>query len=103
MAAVFDSAIDKALCAVLAADETDAAVALLTEVAVLDDFAMSVCSLVTCSSRLAIRASMGLRSVQPAVSTSKAKMNAFATVVAPFLRVKSLPNPSQNLAHTCIA
>jgi hypothetical protein len=103
MAAVFFSAIDRALFAVLVADDADAAVALLAVVAVLDNFAMSVCSLLTCSSRLAIRASMGLRSVQPAVITSKAKMNAFATVVAPSLRIKSLPNPSQNLAHPRIA
>jgi hypothetical protein len=91
MAAVFDSDIDKALFAVLTADDADAAAALLAVVAVLDDFAISDCSLLTCSSRVAIRASMGLRSVQPAVSTSKAKMDAFAIVVTPFLRVKSRP------------
>lgn len=91
MAAAFDSAIDKALFAVLTADDADAAVLLLAVVALLDDFATSDCSLLTCSSRLAIRASIGLRSVHPAVSISKAKMDAFAIVVAPFLRAKSRP------------
>jgi hypothetical protein len=67
MAAVFDSAIDKAFFATLEADAADSAVALFAAVALLDDFETSVCSLLTCASRAAIRASLGLRSVQQAV------------------------------------
>src|SRR5258708_8121323 len=81
MAAVFDSAIDKAFSVALEAADADAAVALLAAVASLDDFARSARSLLTCPSRSAIRASMGLRSVQPAVITSKAKMEAFGIVI----------------------
>src|SRR5271168_3516218 len=78
MAAVFDSATDNALVAALEAADADAAVTLLAAVALLDDFARSACSFLTCPSRSAIRASMGLRSVHPAVITKKAKMEAFA-------------------------
>ena len=81
MAAVFDSAIDKDLFAAPAAADADAAVALLAALAVLDDFARSACSLLTCSCRSAICASMGLRSVQAAAITRKAKMKTFAIVL----------------------
>jgi hypothetical protein len=81
MAAVFDSAVDKAFLAVSEAADADAAAALLAAVALLDDFARSACSLLTCRSKSAIRASMGLRSVQPAVINSNAIMEAFAMVI----------------------
>ena len=77
MAAVFDSAIDKAWFAALEAADADAA-ALLAAAAVLEDFATAACSLFTCSSRSEIRASMGFRSVQPAVITRKAKIKDIA-------------------------
>src|SRR5271154_3348466 len=95
MAAVFDSAIDRAFFATPEVEAKDTAVALSAAAASLDDFARSACSLVTCPSRSAIRASMGLRSVQPAVITSKATMQAFAIVIFLFLRVKSRPNHSE--------
>jgi hypothetical protein len=81
MAAVFDSAIDRAFLAASEAPDAEAEVALLAAVALLDDFARSACSLLTCFSRSAIRASMGLRSEQPAVIINKAKMEAFAIVI----------------------
>ena len=80
MAAVFDSAIDKAFVAALEAAEADAEVAWLAAAALLDEFARSACSLLTCASRSAIRASMGLRSVHPAVIIRKAKMKTFPIV-----------------------
>src|SRR5580698_327473 len=88
MAAVFDSPIDKALFAAPEAAAADAAVALLAAAAVLEDFARSACSLVTCSCKSAIRASMGLRSVQPATITRKAKMKTFAIILSLIHRIK---------------
>src|SRR5450631_253540 len=76
MAAVFDSAIDKAFFAALEASDADAAVALFAAAALFDDFAMSACSLLTWLCRSSIRASMGLRSVQPAVTANNAKIAA---------------------------
>ena len=80
MAAVFESAIDKAFVAALEAAEADAEVALLAAAALLEDFARSACSLLTCASRSAIRASMGLRSVHPAVIIRNAKTKTFPIV-----------------------
>src|SRR5579864_5217841 len=75
MAAVFDWAIDKACFASPEAAEADAAVALLAAAALLDDLAMSICSLLTCCCRSSICVSKGLRSVQPAAITRTAKIN----------------------------
>ena len=90
MAAVFDSAIDKACFASPEAAAADAAVALLAAAAVPVYFARSACSLSICCCRPSIRASMGLRSVQPAVRT-RIKMAAFALVFTLF----SLSNITQ--------
>src|ERR1700730_8399511 len=84
MAAVFASAIDKACFASLEAADADAAVALFAAAALLADFAMSACSLLTWLCRSSIRASRGLRSVQPAVSTAKVKIADFAFSFTPF-------------------
>jgi hypothetical protein len=80
MAAVFASAIDKACVAALEAAEADAELAWLAAAVLLKDFARSACSLLTCVSRSATRASMGLRSVHPAVIIRKAKMKPFPMV-----------------------
>jgi hypothetical protein len=77
MAAVLASPIDKACFASPEAAYADAAVALVAAVAMLDDFAMSACSLLTWASSSSIRASKGLRSVQPAVIIAKAKKAGF--------------------------
>jgi hypothetical protein len=88
MAALFDSPIDKAFVAALEAADADAAVALLAA-ALLDSFARSACSLLTCASRSVIRASMGLRSVQPAVITRKAHREVIALSFALFFLSKA--------------
>lgn len=80
MAAVFDSAIDKACVAALEAAEAVAELAWLAAAELLKDFARSACSLLTCASRSATRASMGFRSVHPAVIIRKAKMKPFPIV-----------------------
>src|SRR5258708_35267167 len=77
MAAVLASPIDNACFASPDAADADAAVALLAAAALLDDFAMSACSLLTWLCSSSIRASKGLRSVQPAVTIAKAKVAAF--------------------------
>ena len=77
MAAVLASPIDKACFASPEAADADAAVALLAAAALLDDFAMSACSLLTWLCSSSIRASKGLRSVQPAVTIAKTKVAAF--------------------------
>jgi hypothetical protein len=102
MAAVFDSAIDKAFVAALEAAEADTEVALLAAAALLEDFARSACSLLTCDSRSAIRASMGLRSVHPAVITRRAKMNTFP-IVEPIPVYQKPTEPKWNVAHARFA
>src|ERR1700722_3577148 len=87
MAAVFYSAIDKACFASPEAVDADAAVALLAAAVLLVDFAMSACNLLTCCCSSSIRASIGLRSVQSAVSI-RAKIEAFEFSFTPFSMTK---------------
>jgi hypothetical protein len=102
MPAVFDSAIDKAFVAAVEAAEADAEAALLAAAALLEDFARSACSLLTCASSSEIRASMGLRSVHPAVITRKAKTKAFP-IVKPIPLCQKSTEPMGNVAHAPFA
>jgi hypothetical protein len=102
MAAAFASAIDKACFAALEAAAADVVVALLAAVALLDDFATSACSLLTCSCRSAICASMDLRSVQPAVTIAKVKIRALGSVSL-HSPCQKLIDPNASIAHSRIA
>ena len=102
MAAVFDSAIDKACVAALEAAEADAKVAWLAAAVLLEDFVTSACSLLTCASRSAIRASKGLRSVHPAVIIRKAKMKPFP-IAKPIPLCQRPTEPQWNVAHVGLA
>src|ERR1700730_4495924 len=102
MAAVFASAIDKPCFASLEAADADAAVALFAAAALLADFAMSACSLLTWLCRSSIRASRGLRSVQPAVTTAKVKSADFAFSFTPFSLSKA-HRPKCKYGHSRIA
>jgi hypothetical protein len=96
MAAVFDSAIDKALFAVLEAADADAAGA------VLDAFAASACSLLTWACKSASCASKGLRSVQPAETIARAKITAFGFSVTS-LCLSKVHRPVANCHRTPFA
>src|ERR1700733_12899138 len=97
MAAVFASPIDTAFFASPEAADAEAAVALLAAAALLADLVRSACSLLTCPCRSSIRASRGLRSVQPAAIASKPKMAAFAFIfiAAVWRTLKSPYNTAQ--------